>query len=350
MIERRNSKKVKVGNIYIGGDSKITVQSMLNIPAHDSEGNVRQALELEKAGCEIIRLAVPDMESVATVKALKEALSIPLNASWGMDACTYTNGGTDTKRPYFIFKSNKNLPLMKDMGIESILLPSQSTQANTPSSIQVSLRNMGMTTINGVTIYYSIDGGPAQSYQWFGSLAGQTSTPVTITTTAQFTPGFKRIKAWVGDTLEIGSVSYIDHEPLNDTIENTFIACDGPMSGVRYVGGTTPDYANIDEVIKVIREINPDIKPFPSAGISKGEDCYNIIKAGASASGCSSAIAKAENPLKLAEEMMKEINYGLVLKASQLADKAFRKWLKAQEKELSRQVSYLLDKDKRRDI
>lgn len=48
--------------------------------------------------------------------------------------------------------------------------------------------------------------------------------------------------------------------------------------------------------------------------------------------------------------MMKGINYGLVLKASQLADKAFRKWLKAQEKELGRRVSYLLDKDKRRDI
>lgn len=48
--------------------------------------------------------------------------------------------------------------------------------------------------------------------------------------------------------------------------------------------------------------------------------------------------------------MMKGINYGLVIKASQLADKAFRRWLKAQEKELARQVSYLLDKDKRRDI
>lgn len=68
--------------------------------------------------------------------------------------------------------------------------------------------------------------------------------------------------------------------------------------------GKPADKEYVDEVIKVIREINPEIKPFPSAGISKGEDCYNIIKAGASASGCSSAIAKAENPLKLAEEMI----------------------------------------------
>lgn len=68
--------------------------------------------------------------------------------------------------------------------------------------------------------------------------------------------------------------------------------------------GKPADKAYVDEVIRVIREINPEIKPFPSAGISRGEDCYNIIKAGASASGCSSAIAKAENPLKLAEEMI----------------------------------------------
>lgn len=68
--------------------------------------------------------------------------------------------------------------------------------------------------------------------------------------------------------------------------------------------GKPADKAYVDEVIRVIREINPDIKPFPSAGITKGEDCYNIIKAGASASGCSSAIAKAAEPLKLAEEML----------------------------------------------
>ena len=85
MIERRNSKKVKVGNIFIGGDSKITVQSMLNIPAHDVQGNVKQALSLEKAGCEIIRLAVPDMESIGTVRALKESLSIPVVADIHFD-------------------------------------------------------------------------------------------------------------------------------------------------------------------------------------------------------------------------------------------------------------------------
>ncbi len=68
--------------------------------------------------------------------------------------------------------------------------------------------------------------------------------------------------------------------------------------------GKAPDKEYVDEVIRVIKEINPNIMPFPSAGVTKGADCYNIVKAGASGSGCSSAIAKAENPSALAEEMI----------------------------------------------
>ena len=71
--------------------------------------------------------------------------------------------------------------------------------------------------------------------------------------------------------------------------------------------GRPADREYVDAVIKVIREIDPDILPFPSAGISCGNDCYNMIKAGSSASGCSSAIAKASAPLALAEEMISAV-------------------------------------------
>ncbi len=77
---RRQTKKVKVGNLYIGGDSKITVQSMLNVPAHDIDGNIKQALSLERAGCDIIRVAVPDKQAVKTVEALKENVKCPVVA------------------------------------------------------------------------------------------------------------------------------------------------------------------------------------------------------------------------------------------------------------------------------
>lgn len=84
-MTRRESKKVKVGDIFIGGDSKITVQSMLNIPAHDTEGNIRQAKELETAGCEIIRIAVPDKESVKTIEEVKKNITVPLVADIHFD-------------------------------------------------------------------------------------------------------------------------------------------------------------------------------------------------------------------------------------------------------------------------
>ncbi len=85
MIERRKSRTVKADNVEIGGNSKITVQSMLNVPAKDVEGNVRQAVELEKAGCEIIRLTVPDTEAVKTLEAVKNAVSIPVVADIHFD-------------------------------------------------------------------------------------------------------------------------------------------------------------------------------------------------------------------------------------------------------------------------
>jgi len=84
-MKRRVTKKIKVGNTFIGGDSKITVQSMLNIPSTDIEGSVRQSQELEKAGCDIIRIAVPDMEAVKLIPAIKEKVSVPIVADIHFD-------------------------------------------------------------------------------------------------------------------------------------------------------------------------------------------------------------------------------------------------------------------------
>ena len=84
-MERRMTKKVKVGSIYIGGDAPISVQSMLNKPAHDFEASVAQAVELEKAGCQVIRGAIPDMDAVGLIPALKEAVKAPIVADIHFD-------------------------------------------------------------------------------------------------------------------------------------------------------------------------------------------------------------------------------------------------------------------------
>ncbi len=84
-MDRRESKKVKAGNVFIGGGSPVTVQSMLNIPASDIKKSVAQAKELENAGCEIIRAAVPDMQAVKLIARLKEEVSVPVVADIHFD-------------------------------------------------------------------------------------------------------------------------------------------------------------------------------------------------------------------------------------------------------------------------
>lgn len=80
-----SKKQVKIGNILIGGGAGVTVQSMLNTPAGDKEAGVKQALALEKAGCEIIRATVPDMDAVQTIAALKENVKVPIVADIHFD-------------------------------------------------------------------------------------------------------------------------------------------------------------------------------------------------------------------------------------------------------------------------
>lgn len=77
-------KTVKVGDLTLG-IGKIYIQSMLNVPADDIEGSVRQAKELEKAGCEIIRAAVPDLKNVPLISALKKSVSVPIVADIHFD-------------------------------------------------------------------------------------------------------------------------------------------------------------------------------------------------------------------------------------------------------------------------
>ncbi len=85
MYTRNNTKPVKVGSLIIGGGNAVTVQSMLNTPSYDIEKSVAQAKALEKAGCEIIRAAIPDMDAVKLIPALKSAVKTPVVADIHFD-------------------------------------------------------------------------------------------------------------------------------------------------------------------------------------------------------------------------------------------------------------------------
>ena len=84
-MEKRRSRQVLVGGVPLGGGAPVTVQSMLNTPSTDIAGSVEQAVRLEKAGCQILRAAIPDQDAVALIPAIKEQVSIPLVADIHFD-------------------------------------------------------------------------------------------------------------------------------------------------------------------------------------------------------------------------------------------------------------------------
>ena len=75
---RRQSKAVRIGNVTIGGGAPIVVQSMTNTDTRDVRSTVNQIRELEECGCELVRVAVPDMEAARAIEAIKRGISIPL--------------------------------------------------------------------------------------------------------------------------------------------------------------------------------------------------------------------------------------------------------------------------------
>lgn len=105
MIKRRKTKLIKVGNVDIGADSAISVQSMTNTNTKDVESTIKQIHRLEEAGCDIIRFAVNDLEDAQAIEKIKANINIPcvadiqfnyklalLSAKYGAD-CIRINPG-----------------------------------------------------------------------------------------------------------------------------------------------------------------------------------------------------------------------------------------------------------------
>ena len=79
-IERRKSRKIRVGNIEVGGDAPISVQSMTNTPTSDAGATIAQIHRLEEAGADIVRVSCPDEESTAAFSTIVREVNVPLVA------------------------------------------------------------------------------------------------------------------------------------------------------------------------------------------------------------------------------------------------------------------------------
>ena len=100
-MNRANTRKIMVGNVQIGGENKVSIQSMCNTITRDVESTVKQILDLENAGCEIIRVACLDLEDAKAIKKIKEQIHIPIVADIHFDykiALEAINSGVDKVR------------------------------------------------------------------------------------------------------------------------------------------------------------------------------------------------------------------------------------------------------------
>lgn len=100
-MKRCNSRKINVGGVFIGGNAPISVQSMCNTDTRDVKATVNQINELKKAGCDIVRLAVLDMDAAKAVSEIKKQVEIPLVADIHFDyrlAIECAKGGVDKIR------------------------------------------------------------------------------------------------------------------------------------------------------------------------------------------------------------------------------------------------------------
>ena len=84
-MDRNETRKIMVGNVQIGGQNRVVIQSMCNTKTKDVDETVKQILELEKAGCEIIRVACLDMEDAKAIRQIKEKIHIPIVADIHFD-------------------------------------------------------------------------------------------------------------------------------------------------------------------------------------------------------------------------------------------------------------------------
>jgi (E)-4-hydroxy-3-methylbut-2-enyl-diphosphate synthase len=79
-IQRRKSRKIRVGNVEVGGDAPITVQSMTNTLTADAQATIGQIRQLEEAGADIVRVSCPDEDSTRAFKTIAKAAKVPLVA------------------------------------------------------------------------------------------------------------------------------------------------------------------------------------------------------------------------------------------------------------------------------
>ncbi|MBT3387408.1 MAG: flavodoxin-dependent (E)-4-hydroxy-3-methylbut-2-enyl-diphosphate synthase [Desulfobacula sp.] len=157
--KRRQTRQISIGNVKIGSKASISVQSMTNTQTQDVKATTRQIMALEKAGCEIIRVAIPDMEAAQAIEKIKQQITIPIiadihfdyrlalaSARAGADALRINPGNIgETKKIKAVVDCAKEYDIPIRIGVNAGSLEKQIEQrmgATAEAMVQSALRNI----------------------------------------------------------------------------------------------------------------------------------------------------------------------------------------------------------------
>ncbi len=323
----RNVKTVKVGNNVLNG-KKIYIQSMLNKRSDDIKGNVEQAIELEKAGCDIVRAAIPDMEAIKLIPAIKEKVKIPLVADIHFDyrlALAAADAGIDKIRinpgnigdmdrvkQVAVTCANKNIPIR--IGVNSGSLEKEILErygSPTPEAlVESALGHVKLLErFDFDSIVISIKSSNVKNMIDSYRLAAlKCSYPLHLGVTEAGTErmGIIKSSAGIGSLLcdEIGETIRVSL--TGDPVSEIYAAKDilkavGKGSGVEIISCPTCGRTRIDLVkaAKLVEDAVKDIDKNIKVAIAGGDKCAVLFKKG--------QIIKKINEEDILPELMKEI-------------------------------------------
>jgi (E)-4-hydroxy-3-methylbut-2-enyl-diphosphate synthase len=280
LSKRRKTRAIMVGNVMIGGTAPIAVQSMTNTLTQDIPATVSQIHRLEKAGCEIIRVAVPDETAASAIAPIKKEISVPLiadihfdyrlaiaSAKYGADGLRINPGNIGSKnriKAVVDCAAQSNIPIrigVNSGSLEKDLLKKHGG-ATAEAMVESALRHIAfLDSLNFNSIKLSIKASDVpRTLKAYRLLAGKTDCPlhVGLTEAGALIPGV------VKSTLAIGMLLA---EGIGDTLRVSLTR--DPVEEVR-VGY---------EILKAldIRRHGPDIVSCPTCGRCK-LDLVSIVE------------------------------------------------------------------------
>ena len=162
MTKRNQTRIVKVGNLYLGGNNPIYIQSMTNTKTKDVEATVNQILDLEKLGCDIIRVAVLDKEDAYSISKIKARIHIPLVADIHFDpelAIIAINQGVDKIRlnPGNITNKEKIIEIVNLCKAHQIPIRIGVNSGSLPKGMALNAKNMILAAKSHIDILEELD-------------------------------------------------------------------------------------------------------------------------------------------------------------------------------------------------